>query len=143
MAKYTTSPAISRPKNPDTASRKKYSASTRPAMVEAPSGNNGVPLHIWLTTPPGQHEDHGAQREHRRERRNLNDPHNREAVTARRQVVVVAVEQHALDRRGNLAGACVENCEPKIARTVIDAEEVARDMSVGRQHHHARGMGEL
>src|SRR5436190_20222239 len=64
-AKYTTSPAISSPKNPENTRREKYSASTRPAIVEAPSGNNGVPFHISLAAAPwsarsialGHHED--------------------------------------------------------------------------------------
>src|SRR5438034_11520826 len=37
---------MSTEKNADTTMRKKYSASTRPAMVDALSGKSGVPFHI-------------------------------------------------------------------------------------------------
>src|SRR5438874_10789098 len=40
-AKYTMRPAISSEKNAARASRKKYSASTRQAIVDAASGNSG------------------------------------------------------------------------------------------------------
>src|SRR2546428_14118151 len=45
-AKYTTRLAINTEKNDDTASTKKYSRSTRLAIVEAPAGKSGVPLHM-------------------------------------------------------------------------------------------------
>src|SRR5712691_2467000 len=37
---------MSTEKNTDTATRKKYSASTRPAIVDALSGKSGIPVHI-------------------------------------------------------------------------------------------------
>src|SRR5205809_242105 len=47
------SPAISSEKKAAIATRKKYKASTRPAIVDARSGNNGVPDHIWGGYIPG------------------------------------------------------------------------------------------
>ena len=43
MAKTTISPAISTAKNPASASRKKYNASTRGAIVDAESGKSLSP----------------------------------------------------------------------------------------------------
>src|SRR5678816_134211 len=100
MAKYTTRPAISKPKNPDTARRKKYRASTRPAIVEAPSGNNGVPGHMPLNPAScgaarsfafGHHENEHSDAKDRGRTSQLHHAHNREAVAARREIVVIAV----------------------------------------------------
>src|SRR5829696_7505758 len=51
-AYVTINPAISREKNVVNATRKKYSASTRPAIVDAASGKSGVPDHMLRLRAP-------------------------------------------------------------------------------------------
>src|SRR5258705_322108 len=48
-AKYTIRPAISREKKAVTATRNRYNASTREAIVDAPKGNRGVPEDMFRT----------------------------------------------------------------------------------------------
>src|SRR6266508_476581 len=55
IAKYTINPAISAEKKTATTIRNRYSASTRPAIVEARSGKSGIPVHISARAPCGGH----------------------------------------------------------------------------------------
>src|SRR4051812_1778594 len=111
-------PAISSEKKAEMASRKKYSASTRPATVEALSGNSGVPVHIlrgawcWvlgagcgvrgagcgMLFPANHHENESAEREDGRDAGDSQRAHDHQAVAAGHRVVVVAVEQQRIDR---------------------------------------------
>src|SRR5580765_2626480 len=101
-------PAMSSEKKTVIAMRKKYSASTRPAMVDARSGNSGVPVHMsaptcgdwglgargWATSfPANHHHDERAVQEHRRTAGETNRPHDDQAVAAGHRVVVKAVQQ--------------------------------------------------
>src|SRR5438445_6168510 len=131
-------PAISSEKKTATASRKKYSASTRNAIVDARSGNRGGML---LFTHHGDNER--AERQDGCGAGEANDTHDHETVAAGLRIVVIAIEQHLIDRRADLAGRCVDERESQIARAVLDAEEIARDPSLRRQHDDACGMGEL
>src|SRR5215208_1143372 len=122
---------MSSEKNAETASRKKYKASTRPAMVDADSGNNGVPDHIsesacrgwgpaargWPGAPlPAHHdEDERAQRENCRRAGEPHGAHHDQAVSPGHRVVVVAVEQQRIDRRAHLAGRRFDDAEAEIA----------------------------
>src|SRR5204863_7824314 len=110
-------------KKPETATRNKYKASTRPAMVDACSGNNGVPDHItvirvlgfsgsrfsssrfsvlgsgflvlgsWFAFPADDHENERAERENRGGAGQTHHPHDHEPVAAVHRVVVVAIQQ--------------------------------------------------
>ena len=120
IAKKTIRPAISSEKKTEIASRKKYSASTRPAIVEACSGKRGVPVHIEAaqgcraqrlraralcgSRSRAHHDD--DERAEREDGGGAGDPdraHDHEAVAAGHRVVVVAEEQQRVDRRADLA----------------------------------------
>jgi len=58
-------------------------------------------------------------------------------------IVVIAEQQQLVDRRADLSVRRFDHREPKIARGVVHAVEVARDFSIGRGNHHAAGMREL
>src|SRR5947207_16021990 len=90
-AKKTMSPAISSKKNPATPMRKKYSASTRPAIVDALSGNSG-----GMSLFSNHEHDERGQDENRGGAGNPYRAHDEQAVTAPHRVVVVAVEQERI-----------------------------------------------
>src|SRR5262249_37587114 len=132
-------PAMSSAKNADTPSSRKYSASTRPAIVEARSGKRG-----GMPSFAADHEDdEAAEGQNGGGAREAHRAHDREPVPPVLGVVVVAVEQHLIDRAAHLAGRRVDQREAQIARAVIDAEEIARDAAAGREHHDARRVREL
>ena len=56
---------------------------------------------------------------------------------------MIAVEQQRIDRVADFAGRRFDECEPQIARTVLDSKEVASDSSFRRQDENAGRMREL
>src|SRR6266545_4260685 len=108
-------------KNTEMATRKKYNASTRPAIVDADSGKSGVPDHIQRvlgssfrvrgsrfrvqgSTLAAQHDhNEAAEREDRRRARDAHRAHDRETVAAGHRVVVIAIQKQRIDRRSDLA----------------------------------------
>src|SRR6185295_4744064 len=108
-------PAMRSEKKIATASRKKYSASTRDAIVDAASGKSGVPVHMRLEPrAPGlgargqpfasnHDEDERAEGEHRRDPGEAQRPHDDEAVAPAHRVVVIAVEQQRIGDVADLA----------------------------------------
>src|SRR5712671_7931966 len=150
-------PAMSSEKKTETATRKKYSASTRPAIVDARSGNNGVPVHMSVsgsslayklnrTTSPltSKHDDdEGAEREHGRGAGEPHRAHDDQPVAPGHRVVVVAVQQQRIDRRADLPGRRFDDAVAQVAGAVLDAEEVPGEPAVRRQHDDAARMREL
>src|ERR1700680_2296650 len=101
------SPAISSEKKTAIAMRKKYKASTRPAIVDARSGNSGVPDPISALPPfllANHDHDERAGAETRDGARHAQRAHHQQAVAPRHRIVVIAVEQQRIDRRPDLAG---------------------------------------
>src|SRR5581483_2296223 len=161
-AKYTIRPPMRSEKNTASARRKKYSASTRDAIVEAASGNKGVPVHIsapergnlrfgaWGAAGGSSAEfpatsflasqHYGDERHQRKHVCVASQPerlHDDEPVPARHRVVVVAIEQQRVGGIPDAALRRFDDAEPEIARAVLDAEQVARETAVRRQHDHA------
>src|SRR5471032_2999652 len=116
---------MSSEKKTEIASRKKYSASTRPAMVEACSGKSGVPDHISesskvlrATFPAEHHDDERAQRHDGGGAGDADHAHDDQAVAAGRRVVVIAVEQQRIDRRADAPLRGFHDGVAQIARAV-------------------------
>src|SRR5207244_4481211 len=100
------SPAIRSAKNADSASRKKYSVSTRAAIVDARSGKRGGMRGLRPPAPFSldHQEDERSECEDRCGGRDPDGAHDDEAVPAGFGIVVIAVEEHLLDRRSDLPG---------------------------------------
>src|SRR5207247_1992992 len=109
-AKKTMSPAISSEKNPATPTRKKYSASTRPAIVEALSGNRG-----GMSLFSKHDHDERGQDENRGRASNPHGAHDEQAAAAPARLVVIAVEQERVDARSDLARRRFDDGEPQVA----------------------------
>src|SRR5262245_19178849 len=136
-ANTASSVAISTPKNTLTAIRKRYSASTLPAVVEAPSGKKKrqLPTRQPLPAQPQRHE--ARQQQQRQQAGCAQQPHHGSAVTAHRGVVLVTVEQHLVDRRPDVALRGLVQRQPQVLRRVLDAEQVVRDAALRRERDDA------
>src|SRR5919198_2329384 len=118
-------PAISSEKKTAIATRKKYRASTREAIVEARSGKRGGTLLL-----PHHDDDERGERQHCCSAGNSDRAHDREAVPAGHGVVVIAVEQQRIDCVADLPRRRLHERVTQIARPVLDAEEIPREAAV-------------
>ena len=159
-----TSTVTATAKNAHTAVMKKYRWSTRAAIVDACSGNSGMPGSMCALTfldsicgapgvrvprqrsvplaPPHQH-DRRAARHERQHAGNPDQRHHGEAVPAARRVVVKAIQEDIVDRAADLPIGGLDQRQPQIARPVLDAVEVVRQPALRRRDHDAAGVREL
>src|SRR5213592_2877302 len=139
-------PAMSSVKTVLTARRKKRSASTRGASVDACSGKSGSEKRASITSgvPPGATRALGtSQREERERAAGPHRAHDERAVLAGGGVVVEAEEEELIDRRADLARRGLDQPQAEIARRRLDAVEVARDGTPRRRHDGHRDVREL
>ena len=133
-------------------------ASTRPAIVDACSGKSGVPDHMARASAAlCRRAGRAACGASRRTMTTMNAPSARtvaapasriarmidQAVAAGHRVVVIAVEQERVDRRCRPCRPTPRRAPAQIARAVLDAEEIAREPAVRRQHDDAGRVREL
>ena len=103
-------------------------------------------VHCVITAPPlpsPQDEHARHQRQHGRESRCSDEPHDREAVAGALRVVVEAIEEQLVDRRPDPLIGRLEHGKPHVARAVLDAVEVPRQLAAWRQHHEPADVGVL
>src|SRR5712692_1611469 len=103
-----------REKNRATPSKKKNRASTRPAMLEAGSGNKGNPpivsarparrLSFGVRFPPPENKNEKAQPQDRENPAKPHEADHQAAVFAGGGVVVVAKQQQTVHGRADLVG---------------------------------------
>src|SRR2546426_2968322 len=138
--------------------RKMKRASTLPAIVEARSGHNGkllnmsltrcsrfwVRLSSWQRAFQSEHdEQESAQNQNRRRSRQAQNVGDDGAVLSARRIIVVAVEQHLIDRIANLPLRRFDQAHPQILGWKIHTIEVARDATLRSQHHDRGRVREL
>src|SRR5262245_39818505 len=148
-------PAMSSEKKVATPRRKKYSASTRDAIVDAASGNSGVPVHMRLAPripglgargPPftsNHDEDERTQTEHRGDTGEAQRAHHDEAIAPAHRVVVIAVEEECVGDVADPAIGCFDDRVTEIARSVLDPEQIARQPAVRCEHEDPARVREL
>ncbi len=87
--------------------------------------------------------DERGQNENRRAAGESQGPHHHEAVPTRHRIVVITIEEERVDGPADPAGRRLDEREPEIARSVLEAEQVTREPAVRRQDDKPRRMGEL
>src|SRR5919106_3368198 len=138
---------ISALKNPATATRKKNSASTLGAMVDACSGNRGKPifmasgavrgLPLAAPVPAQHHDDKTAESDHSRDSAEPNQIGDEKTVLTGGRIVVITKEQKLIDGRGNLVRRGFDQPQTQIPRRKFDAVKIARDFAAGREEDNA------
>src|SRR5215471_13541655 len=131
-------PAISRENTTAIASRKKYSASTRTAIVEARSGKSG-----GMSLLAQHHDNEGDEGQDRHGPANTHGAHDRQTVSAGCRVVVVAVEEQRIDGRPDSPRRRLDQRKAEIAWAVFDAKEITRQAALRRQNDPASWVREL
>src|SRR5215467_10666320 len=101
---------MSSEKKTDTPIRKKKSASTRGASVEAWTGKSGRPHTARCAPGDGARARHAAQ---------ADQVHHHRPVLPDGGIVVEAEEQHLIDERADAVRRRLHQPEPEIARRVL------------------------
>ena len=70
-------------------------------------------------------------------------PHRHEPVIARRRIVVIAVKQQPLGQRADLLVRRLDQRELHVARRIVDAEKIPRQLARRRCHDDAARVREL
>src|SRR6267143_5486714 len=80
--------------------------------------------------------------ENRQDPAQADDPEDRRTVSGGAGVVLVAEQQHVVDRRADFSRGRFDEAKAHVPAGIFDTVEIARDAAIGREHHDAAGVRE-